>query len=168
MLTDMKQTGVPSAGAFGASGIRARTQLVKPNQAVNIGRSLPQNQNLSPAVSMQQEQAPQSQPSFNPIFQAPPAQGFGAEPAPASMPIGEPFGEELPFTQELLRGAPEESVQAQELDFDFDERFADAVPYSEQQQSHKEAARQAIRAMSSADIMELLDELANGSLYGID
>lgn len=168
MLTDMKQTGVPSAGAFGASGIRARTQLVKPNQAVNIGRSLPQNQNLSPAVSMQQEQAPQSQPSFNPIFQAPPAQGFGAEPALASMPIGEPFGEELPFTQELLRGAPEESVQAQELDFDFDERFADAVPYSEQQQSHKEAARQAIRAMSSADIMELLDELANGSLQGID
>lgn len=155
MITDQKQTGIPSA-----AGIRSRTQLVKPNQVNNIGRSMPQSQNLAGAAPVPQRQMPQAAsstaqapavqlqpqpqqtvaPSYNPIVQAPTTAGesnitAGVPRTPA------PTGAEL-------------------LD--------EVVPYSQMQADSKETVRQAIRGMSSADIVELLDELANGSLHGID
>lgn len=154
MITDQKQTGIPSA-----AGIRSRTQLVKPNQVNNIGRSMPQSQNLAGAAPVPQRQMPQTAsttsqaptvqlqpqqtaaPSYNPIVQAPTTAGEPDVTAASIPRTSAPTGAEL-------------------LD--------DVVPYSQMQADSKETVRKAIRGMSSADIVELLDELANGSLHGID
>lgn len=164
MITDQKQTGVPNRGAF-STPTRQRTQLVKPNQVNNIGRSAnidsrggpagtfrnaaPQFNPLRPAnAAAQVAQRPQVQrqtaPSPSPVQAAPVQRQTPAEPVSAQAPAAEPS---LPLTQTNTPATPQ-------------------VPVSTI--SYEADARSAISKMSRAEISSLLDAIATGTLRGID
>lgn len=164
MITDQKQTGVPNRGAF-STPTRQRTQLVKPNQVNNIGRSAnidsrggpagtfrnaaPQFNPLRPAnAAAQVVQRPQVQrqtaPSPSPVQEAPVQRQTPAEPVSAQAPAAEPS---LPLTQTNTPATPQ-------------------VPVSTI--SYEADARSAISKMSRAEISSLLDAIATGTLRGID
>ena len=164
MITDQKQTGVPNRGAF-STPTRQRTQLVKPNQVNNIGRSAnidsrggpagtfrnaaPQFNPLRPAnAAAQVAQRPQVQrqtaPSPSPVQEAPVQRQTPAEPVSAQAPAAEPS---LPLTQTNTPATPQ-------------------VPVSPI--SYEADARSAISKMSRAEISSLLDAIATGTLRGID
>lgn len=164
MITDQKQTGVPNRGAF-STPTRQRTQLVKPNQVNNIGRSAnidsrggpagtfrnaaPQFNPLRPAnASAQVVQRPQVQrqtaPSPSPVQAAPVQRQTPAQPVSAQAPAAEPS---LPLTQTNTPATPQVPVSTRSYDAD---------------------ARSAISKMSRAEISSLLDAIATGTLRGID
>lgn len=164
MITDQKQTGVPNRGAF-STPTRQRTQLVKPNQVNNIGRSAnidsrggpagtfrnaaPQFNPLRPAnAAAQVAQRPQVQrqtaPSPSPVQEAPVQRQTPAQPVSAQAPAAEPS---LPLTQTNTPATPQ-------------------VPVSPI--SYEADARSAISKMSRAEISSLLDAIATGTLRGID
>lgn len=164
MITDQKQTGVPNRGAF-STPTRQRTQLVKPNQVNNIGRSAnidsrggpagtfrnaaPQFNPLRPAnAAAQVVQRPQVQrqtaPSPSPVQAAPVQRQTPAEPVSAQAPAAEPS---LPLTQANTLATPNVPVSTRSYDAD---------------------ARSAISKMSRAEISSLLDAIATGTLRGID
>lgn len=167
MITDQKQTGVPNRGAF-STPTRQRTQLVKPNQVNNIGRSAnidsrggpagtfrnaaPQFNPLRPAnAAAQVAQRPQVQrqtaPSPSPVQAAPVQRQTPAEPVSAQAPAAEPSLPSLPLTQANTLATPQ-------------------VPVSPI--SYEADARSAISKMSRAEISSLLDAIATGTLRGID
>lgn len=164
MITDQKQTGVPNRGAF-STPTRQRTQLVKPNQVNNIGRSAnidsrggpagtfrnaaPQFNPLRPAnAAAQVAQRPQVQrqtaPSPSPVQAAPVQRQTPAQPVSAQAPAVEPS---LPLTQTNTPATPQVPVSTRSYDAD---------------------ARSAISKMSRAEISSLLDAIATGTLRGID
>lgn len=168
MITDQKQTGVPNRGAF-STPTRQRTQLVKPNQVNNIGRSAnidsrggpagtfrnaaPQFNPLRPANAaaqvvqrpqVQRQTAPSPSPSPAPVQAAPVQRQTPAEPVSAQAPVAEPS---LPLTQTNTPATPQ-------------------VPVSPI--SYEADARSAISKMSRAEISSLLDAIATGTLRGID
>lgn len=164
MITDQKQTGVPNRGAF-STPTRQRTQLVKPNQVNNIGRSAnidsrggpagtfrnaaPQFNPLRPAnAAAQVVQRPQVQrqtaPSPSPVQAAPVQRQTPAQPVSEQAPAAEPS---LPLTQTNTPATPQ-------------------VPVSPI--SYEADARSAISKMSRAEISSLLDAIATGTLRGID
>ena len=164
MITDQKQTGVPNRGAF-STPTRQRTQLVKPNQVNNIGRSAnidsrggpagtfrnaaPQFNPLRPAnAAAQVVQRPQVQrqtaPSPSPVQEAPVQMQTPAQPVSAQAPAAELS---LPLTQTNTPATPQ-------------------VPVSPI--SYEADARSAISKMSRAEISSLLDAIATGTLRGID
>ena len=164
MITDQKQTGVPNRGAF-STPTRQRTQLVKPNQVNNIGRSAnidsrggpagtfrnaaPQFNPLRPAnAAAQVVQRPQVQrqtaPSPSPVQEAPVQMQTPAQPVSAQSPAAEPS---LPLTQTNTPATPQVPVSTRSYDAD---------------------ARSAISKMSRAEISSLLDAIATGTLRGID
>lgn len=164
MITDQKQTGVPNRGAF-STPTRQRTQLVKPNQVNNIGRSAnidsrggpagtfrnaaPQFNPLRPAnAAAQVAQRPQVQrqtaPSPSPVQEAPVQRQTPAQPVSAQAPAAEPS---LPITQTNTPATPQVPVSTRSYDAD---------------------ARSAISKMSRAEISSLLDAIATGTLRGID
>lgn len=164
MITDQKQTGVPNRGAF-STPTRQRTQLVKPNQVNNIGRSAnidsrggpagtfrnaaPQFNPLRPAnAAAQVAQRPQVQrqtaPSPSPVQEAPVQRQTPAQPVSAQAPAAEPS---LPLTQTNTPATPQVPVSTRSYDVD---------------------ARSAISKMSRAEISSLLDAIATGTLRGID
>ena len=164
MITDQKQTGVPNRGAF-STPTRQRTQLVKPNQVNNIGRSAnidsrggpagtfrnaaPQFNPLRPAnAAAQVVQRPQVQrqtaPSPSPVQEAPVQRQTPAQPVSAQAPAAEPS---LPLTQTNTPATPQVPVSPRSYDAD---------------------ARSAISKMSRAEISSLLDAIATGTLRGID
>ena len=164
MITDQKQTGVPNRGAF-STPTRQRTQLVKPNQVNNIGRSAnldsrggpagtfrnaaPQFNPLRPAnAAAQVAQRPQVQrqtaPSPSPVQEAPVQRQTPAQPVSAQAPAAEPS---LPLTQTNTPATPQVPVSTRSYDAD---------------------ARSAISKMSRAEISSLLDAIATGTLRGID
>lgn len=164
MITDHKQTGVPNRGAF-STPTRQRTQLVKPNQVNNIGRSAnidsrggpagtfrnaaPQFNPLRPAnAAAQVAQHPQVQrqtaPSPSPVQAAPVQRQTPAQPVSAQAPAAEPS---LPLTQTNTPATPQVPVSTRSYDAD---------------------ARSAISKMSRAEISSLLDAIATGTLRGID
>ena len=164
MITDQKQTGVPNRGAF-STPTRQRTQLVKPNQVNNIGRSAnidsrggpagtfrnaaPQFNPLRPAnAAAQVVQRPQVQrqtaPSPSPVQEAPVQGQTPAQPVSAQAPAAEPS---LPLTQTNTPATPQVPVSTRSYDAD---------------------ARSAISKMSRAEISSLLDAIATGTLRGID
>ena len=164
MITDKKQTGVPNRGAF-STPTRQRTQLVKPNQVNNIGRSAnidsrggpagtfrnaaPQFNPLRPAnAAAQVVQRPQVQrqtaPSPSPVQAAPVQRQTPAQPVSAQAPAAEPS---LPLTQTNTPATPQVPVSTRSYDAD---------------------ARSAISKMSRAEISSLLDAIATGTLRGID
>ena len=164
MITDQKQTGVPNRGAF-STPTRQRTQLVKPNQVNNIGRSAnidsrggpagtfrnaaPQFNPLRPAnAAAQVVQRPQVQrqtaPSPSPVQAAPVQRQTPVEPVSAQAPAAEPS---FPLTQTNTPATPQ-------------------VPVSPI--SYEADARSAISKMSRAEISSLLDAIATGTLRGID
>ena len=164
MITDQKQTGVPNRGAF-STPTRQRTQLVKPNQVNNIGRSAnidsrggpagtfrnaaPQFNPLRPAnAAAQVVQRPQVQrqtaPSPSPVQEAPVQMQTPAQPVSAQAPAAELS---LPLTQTNTPATPQVPVSTRSYDAD---------------------ARSAISKMSRAEISSLLDAIATGTLRGID
>ena len=164
MITDQKQTGVPNRGAF-STPTRQRTQLVKPNQVNNIGRSAnidsrggpagtfrnaaPQFNPLRPAnAAAQVVQRPQVQrqtaPSPSPVQAAPVQRQTPAEPVSVQAPAAEPS---LPLTQTNTPATPQVPVSTRSYDAD---------------------ARSAISKMSRAEISSLLDAIATGTLRGTD
>lgn len=164
MITDQKQTGVPNRGAF-STPTRQRTQLVKPNQVNNIGRSAnidsrggpagtfrnaaPQFNPLRPAnAAAQVVQRPQVQrqtaPSPSPVQAAPVQRQTPAQSVSAQAPAAEPS---LPLTQTNTPATPQVPVSTRSYDAD---------------------ARSAISKMSRAEISSLLDAIATGTLRGID
>ena len=164
MITDQKQTGVPNRGAF-STPTRQRTQLVKPNQVNNIGRSAnidsrggpagtfrnaaPQFNPLRPAnAAAQVVQRPQVQrqtaPSPSTVQAAPVQRQTPAQPVSAQAPAAEPS---LPLTQTNTPATPQVPVSTRSYDAD---------------------ARSAISKMSRAEISSLLDAIATGTLRGID
>ena len=168
MITDQKQTGVPNRGAF-STPTRQRTQLVKPNQVNNIGRSAnidsrggpagtfrnaaPQFNPLRPANAaaqvaqrpqVQRQTAPSPSPSPSPAQAAPVQRQTPAQPVSAQAPAAEPS---LPLTQTNTPATPQ-------------------VPVSPI--SYEADARSAISKMSRAEISSLLDAIATGTLRGID
>lgn len=164
MITDQKQTGVPNRGAF-STPTRQRTQLVKPNQVNNIGRSAnidsrggpagtfrnaaPQFNPLRPAnAAAQVVQRPQVQrqtaPSPSPVQAAPVQRQTPAQPVSAQAPAAEPS---LPLTQTNTPATPQVPVSTRSYDAD---------------------ARSAISKMSRAEISSLLDAIATGTLRGTD
>ena len=164
MITDQKQTGVPNRGAF-STPTRQRTQLVKPNQVNNIGRSAnidsrggpagtfrnaaPQFNPLRPAnAAAQVAQRPQVQrqtaPSPSPVQAAPVQRQTPAQPVSVQAPVAEPS---LPLTQTNTPATPQVPVSTRSYDAD---------------------ARSAISKMSRAEISSLLDAIATGTLRGID
>ena len=164
MITDQKQTGVPNRGAF-STPTRQRTQLVKPNQVNNIGRSAnidsrggpagtfrnaaPQFNPLRPAnAAAQVVQRPQVQrqtaPSPSPVQAAPVQRQTPAQSVSAQAPAAEPS---LPLTQTNTPDTPQVPVSTRSYDAD---------------------ARSAISKMSRAEISSLLDAIATGTLRGID
>ena len=169
MISDQRQTGVPNAKSF--TGLSGRTQLVKPNQVTNVGRSLPQNQNLAPALNsgiqpvqpraqaQAQTQTQTATPTYNPVF---PQQQPDLL-AQAKAETGAQPAVTRPQTQSM-----NEYLKAQAQDTNGAQLAADITSEAEQLIADKEVARQAIRKMKSTDIIELLDELANGTLVGAD
>ena len=164
MITDQKQTGVPNRGAF-STPTRQRTQLVKPNQVNNIGRSAnidsrggpagtfrnaaPQFNPLRPAnAAAQVAQRPQVQrqtaPSPSPVQAAPVQRQTPAEPVSEQAPAAEPS---LPLTQTNTLDTP--NVLVSPISYEAD-------------------ARSVISKMSRAEISSLLDAIATGTLRGID
>lgn len=164
MITDQKQTGVPNRGAF-STPTRQRTQLVKPNQVNNIGRSAnidsrggpagtfrnaaPQFNPLRPAnAAAQVVQRPQVQrqtaPSPSPVQEAPVQRQTPAQPVSVQAPAAEPS---LPLTQTNTPATPQVPVSTRSYDAD---------------------ARSAISKMSRAEISSLLDAIATGTIRGID
>ena len=164
MITDQKQTGVPNRGAF-STPTRQRTQLVKPNQVNNIGRSAnidsrggpagtfrnaaPQFNPLRPAnAAAQVVQRPQVQrqtaPSPSPVQATPVQRQTPAQPVSAQAPAAEPS---LTLTQTNTPATPQVPVSTRSYDAD---------------------ARSAISKMSRAEISSLLDAIATGTLRGID
>ena len=168
MITDQKQTGVPNRGAF-STPTRQRTQLVKPNQVNNIGRSAnidsrggpagtfrnaaPQFNPLRPANAaaqvvqrpqVQRQTAPSPSPSPAPVQAAPVQMQTPAEPVSVQAPAAEPS---LPLTQTNTPATPQVPVSPRSYDAD---------------------ARSAISKMSRAEISSLLDAIATGTLRGID
>lgn len=164
MITDQKQTGVPNRGAF-STPTRQRTQLVKPNQVNNIGRSAnidsrggpagtfrnaaPQFNPLRPAnAAAQVAQRPQVQrqtaPSPSPVQAAPVQRQTPVQPVSSQAPAAEPS---LPLTQANTLATPQVPVSTRSYDAD---------------------ARSAISKMSRAEISSLLDAIATGTLRGID
>lgn len=164
MITDQKQTGVPNRGAF-STPTRQRTQLVKPNQVNNIGRSAnidsrggpagtfrnaaPQFNPLRPAnAAAQVAQRPQVQrqtaPSPSPVQEAPVQRQTPAQSVSAQAPAAEPS---LQLTQTNTPATPQVPVSTRSYDAD---------------------ARSAISKMSRAEISSLLDAIATGTLRGID
>lgn len=168
MITDQKQTGVPNRGAF-STPTRQRTQLVKPNQVNNIGRSAnidsrggpagtfrnaaPQFNPLRPANAaaqvvqrpqVQRQTAPSPSPSLAPVQEAPVQRQTPAQPVSAQAPAAEPS---LPLTQTNTPATPQVPVSTRSYDAD---------------------ARSAISKMSRAEISSLLDAIATGTLRGID
>ena len=164
MITDQKQTGVPNRGAF-STPTRQRTQLVKPNQVNNIGRSAnidsrggpagtfrnaaPQFNPLRPAnAAAQVAQRPQVQrqtaPSPSPVQAAPVQRQTPAQPVSEQAPAAEPS---LPLTQTNTPATPQVPVSTRSYDAD---------------------ARSAISKMSRAEISSLLDAIATGTLRGVD
>lgn len=168
MITDQKQTGVPNRGAF-STPTRQRTQLVKPNQVNNIGRSAnidsrggpagtfrnaaPQFNPLRPANAaaqvaqrpqVQRQTAPSPSPSPSPAQAAPVQRQTPAQPVSAQAPAAEPS---LPLTQTNTPATPQVPVSTRSYDAD---------------------ARSAISKMSRAEISSLLDAIATGTLRGID
>ena len=164
MITDQKQTGVPNRGAF-STPTRQRTQLVKPNQVNNIGRSAnidsrggpagtfrnaaPQFNPLRPAnAAAQVAQRPQVQrqtaPSPSSVQAAHVQRQTPVQPVSAQAPAAEPS---LPLTQTNTPATPQ-------------------VPVSTI--SYEADARSAISKMSRAEISSLLDAIATGTLRGID
>ena len=164
MITDQKQTGVPNRGAF-STPTRQRTQLVKPNQVNNIGRSAnidsrggpagtfrnaaPQFNPLRPAnAAAQVVQRPQVQrqtaPSPSPVQEAPVQRQTPAQPVSAQAPAAEPS---FPLTQTNIPATPQVPVSTRSYDAD---------------------ARSAISKMSRAEISSLLDAIATGTLRGLD
>lgn len=164
MITDQKQTGVPNRGAF-STPTRQRTQLVKPNQVNNIGRSAnidsrggpagtfrnaaPQFNPLRPAnAAAQVVQRPQVQrqtaPSPSPVQEEPVQMQTPAQPVSEQAPAAEPS---LPLTQTSTPATPQVPVSTRSYDAD---------------------ARSAISKMSRAEISSLLDAIATGTLRGID
>lgn len=164
MITDQKQTGVPNRGAF-STPTRQRTQLVKPNQVNNIGRSAnidsrggpagtfrnaaPQFNPLRPAnAAAQVVQRPQVQrqtaPSPSSVQASPVQRQIPAQPVSAQAPAAEPS---LPLTQTNTSATPQVPVSTRSYDAD---------------------ARSAISKMSRAEISSLLDAIATGTLRGID
>lgn len=167
MITDQKQTGVPNRGAF-STPTRQRTQLVKPNQVNNIGRSAnidsrggpagtfrnaaPQFNPLRPAnAAAQVAQRPQVQrqtaPSPSPVQEAPVQRQTPAQPVSVQAPVAEPSLPSLPLTQTNTPATPQVPVSTRSYDAD---------------------ARSAISKMSRAEISSLLDAIATGTLRGID
>ena len=167
MITDQKQTGVPNRGAF-STPTRQRTQLVKPNQVNNIGRSAnidsrggpagtfrnaaPQFNPLRPAnAAAQVVQRPQVQrqtaPSPSPVQEAPVQRHTPAQPVSAQAPAAEPSLPSLPLTQANTLATP--NVLVSPISYEAD-------------------ARSAISKMSRAEISSLLDAIATGTLRGID
>jgi hypothetical protein len=166
MISDQRQTGVPNAKSF--TGSSGRTQLVKPNQVTNVGRSLPQNQNLAPALAnTQQTQVQQVTPTFNPVY--PQAQTQTAQYdllAQAKADMAQQQGQTTavrPQTQSM-----NDYLKAQAQNPNGAQLAAQVTQEAEQLVQDKDIARQAIRKMKSTDIIELLDELANGTLTGAD
>lgn len=164
MITDQKQTGVPNRGAF-STPTRQRTQLVKPNQVNNIGRSAnidsrggpagtfrnaaPQFNPLRPAnAAAQVVQRPQVQrqtaPSPSPVQEEPVQMQTPAQPVSEQAPAAEPS---LPLTQTNTPDTPQIPVSTRSYDAD---------------------ARIAISKMSREEISSLLDAIATGTLRGID
>lgn len=164
MITDQKQTGVPNRGAF-STPTRQRTQLVKPNQVNNIGRSAnidsrggpagtfrnaaPQFNPLRPAnAAAQVVQRPQVQrqtaPSPSPVQAAPVQRQTPAQPVSEQAPAAELS---LPLIQTNTPATPQVPVSTRSYDAD---------------------ARSAISKMSRAEISSLLDAIATGTLSGID
>ena len=177
MITDQKQTGVPNRGAF-STPTRQRTQLVKPNQVNNIGRSAnidsrggpagtfrnaaPQFNPLRPAnAAAQVAQRPQVQrqtaPSPSPVQAAPVQRQTPAQSVSAQAPAAEPS---LPLTQTNTLDTPNVLVSpANTL----------ATPnVLVSPISYEADARSAISKMSRAEISSLLDAIATGTLRGID
>ena len=148
MITDQKQTGVPNRGAF-STPTRQRTQLVKPNQVNNIGRSANIDSRGGPAGTFRN-----AAPQFNPlrpanaaaqVVQRPQVQRqTPAQPVSAQAPAAEPS---LPLTQTNTPATPQVPVSTRSYDAD---------------------ARSAISKMSRAEISSLLDAIATGTLRGID
>ena len=180
MITDQRQTGVPNRATFANSGTRGRTQFVKPNQVTNIGRSLPQNQNLAAALGSNAQATPtsaptaqtaQATPTYNPVF---PQQTQVAQSMPvatASTQVQAPVQTTTtrPQTQsmsEYLKAQAQAQAQAQNPSGA--QLTTATANEAEQLIQDKDVARQAIRKMKSTDIIELLDELANGTLTGAD
>lgn len=150
MITDQRQTGVPTSTPFKIQGINQRTQLVKPNQVNNIGRAMPQNQNLAGKAPV-----PQSNPSFkirqatNPVASTP-----MVSEAPTTM-AGATLEPSLNPTQETPVVSANETVApvAQQA----------TAPVTE---SDIDIARSAIQRMSDTDILTILNELGTGTLKG--
>lgn len=178
MITDQRQTGVPNRASFANSGTRGRTQFVKPNQVTNIGRSLPQNQNLAAALGSNANATSvaaqtQTAPTYNPVFpqqtQAAPQSDMLAQ-AKAEMgaqPATRPQTQTQSMNEYLKAQAQSPSTSAN-ANANGAQLAADITSEAEQLIQDKEVARQAIRKMKSTDIIELLDELANGTLTGAD
>lgn len=174
MISDQRQTGVPNAKSF--TGSSGRTQLVKPNQVTNVGRSLPQNQNLAPALAnTQQTQAQQATPTFNPVYpQAQQAQTQAAQSTPVVVQ-NDLLAQAKADMQQAQTTAVRPQTQsmndylkAQAQNPNGAQLAAQVTQEAEQLVQDKDIARQAIRKMKSTDIIELLDELANGTLTGAD
>ena len=177
MITDQKQTGVPNRGAF-STPTRQRTQLVKPNQVNNIGRSAnidsrggpagtfrnaaPQFNPLRPAnAAAQVVQRPQVQrqtaPSPSPVQAAPVQRQTPVEPVSAQAPAAEPS---FPLTQTNTPATPQVPLTQTNTP------ATPQVPVSTR--SYDADARSAISKMSRAEISSLLDAIATGTLRGID
>lgn len=156
MITDMKQTGIPSKDAFSTQGIRPRTQLVKPTQVNNLGRAGMQSTQasqpspLTPVSPAQQRTSQTPVPpttlgagGFNPVMPA------MTSPAPSS--ADELISPTMPGP--LSNGsdtgvAPRSSI----------------APNTSTASNHGQIARDAIAQMSDQDLVTLLREIADGTI----
>ena len=186
MITDQKQTGVPNRGAF-STPTRQRTQLVKPHQVPNIGRSVNIDSRGGPAGTFRN-----AAPQFNPlrpanaaaqVVQRPQVQRQTApspspvqrQTAPSPSPVqAAPVQRPTPVQPApVQRQTPAEPVSAQapaaEPSLPLTQTNTPATPQVPVSTISYEAdARSAISKMSRAEISSLLDAIATGTLRGID
>lgn len=162
MITDQKQTGVPNRGAF-SMPTRQRTQLVKPNQVNNVGRSANVDSRGGPAGTFQN-----AAPRFNPLRPANAAAQVTPRQMPAQQrqpvqpqiqtPVNEPVERAVP-TEPISSPAPVEPTPQQQITMS---------PSPVDTRSYDADARNAISQMSRAEISSLLDAIATGTLKGVD
>lgn len=139
---------------------RQRTQLVKPNQVNNAGRSANIDSRGGPAGTFQN-----AAPQFNPLrpanaaSQVTPRQMPAQQQRPAQpqiqMPKSEPVGQAAPIQVPTVPTPQPQPTMSQS-------------PEGIGMGSYEADARSAISQMSRAEISTLLDAIATGTLKGID
>lgn len=171
MTTDNKQTGVANASPF---SIRQRTQYVKPVQTGNFGRSGASSQASSPTPT---QSIPKGTPANSPLLKVNNPAGT-AQPRVTPTPYGQPITDPNQYMTMDRTNVP----NGRYIDYRFDSGLKDSkgdtlydFPFrgtevssdtTRATESNIQSARSLIGTLSDEEIIQLLQEIEDGTTRG--